>query len=82
MVQDAGYFRLKLLSLGYSFSDELLDKFGMTRLRVYASGENLLTLTKYDGFDPEIGGENLVRGVNEFTPPAARTVVLGIQISL
>ncbi|MAU15124.1 MAG: hypothetical protein CMH46_06235 [Muricauda sp.] len=82
MVQDAGFFRLKLLSLGYSFSEELTTKFGLSRLRLYASGENLITLTKYDGFNPEIGGENLVRGVNEFTPPAARTVVLGIQISL
>ena len=68
--------------MGYSFSEELTTKFGLSRLRVYASAENLITLTKYDGFDPEIGGENLVRGVNEFTPPAARTVVLGIQISL
>ncbi|MBA4746335.1 MAG: TonB-dependent receptor [Muricauda sp.] len=82
MVQDAGYLRLKLMSLGYTFSDELTTKFGMSRFRLYASGENLLTLTKYDGFNPEIGGENLVRGVNQFTPPAARTVVLGIQISL
>ncbi len=81
-VQDATYFRLKLLSLGYSFSDELTSKFGLTNLRLYASGENLLTLTGYDGFDPEVGGENLVRGITGFTPPIARTFVVGIQVGL
>ena len=83
-VQDASYFRLKLVSLGYTFGDNLTSKFGMTKLRIYASGENLLTarLTGYDGFDPEIGGENLVRGVSNFTPPTPKTITFGIQVGL
>jgi TonB-linked SusC/RagA family outer membrane protein len=82
MVQDASYFRLKLISIGYTLSDQLTSKFGLTKLRIYASGENLLTLTGYDGFDPEIGGENLVRGVTSFIPPVAKTIALGVQIGL
>ncbi len=82
MVDDASYFRLKLISIGYSLSDELTSKFGLTKLRFYASGENLLTLTGYNGFDPEIGGENLVRGITSFNLPIARTFVFGIQVGL
>lgn len=81
-VQDASYFRLKLLSVGYSFSDELTSKFGLTNLRLYASGENLLTLTGYDGMDPEVGGENLVRGITNFNYPTAKTFVFGIQVGI
>jgi TonB-linked SusC/RagA family outer membrane protein len=82
MVQDASYFRLRLMSVGYSFQDELITRIGLSRLRIYASGENLITLTKFDGFNPEIGGGNLQRGINNFAPPAPRTFVFGISIGL
>ncbi|MFD1629388.1 SusC/RagA family TonB-linked outer membrane protein [Pseudopedobacter beijingensis] len=53
-LQDASYLRLKNLQLGYNFSSELTRKVGINRLRVYLSGDNLLTFTKFfDGIDPE-----------------------------
>ncbi|MEG1903521.1 MAG: SusC/RagA family TonB-linked outer membrane protein, partial [Bacteroidales bacterium] len=50
-VQDASYVRLKNLQVGYTF--DMLKKYGISNLRVYFSGENIATITKYKGFDPE-----------------------------
>ncbi|PPL01697.1 TonB-dependent receptor [Parapedobacter indicus] len=47
------YLRLKNIEIGYSLSEEILKKFGVTELRVYLSGQNLLTFTKLKDFDPE-----------------------------
>jgi len=53
-LQNASYLRLKNLQLGYNFSSELTRKVGINRLRMYLSGDNLLTFTKFfDGIDPE-----------------------------
>lgn len=61
-LQSAAYLRLKNAQIGYSFSPQMLQKIGLARLRVYASGENLLTFTKLSKvFDPEtvgLGGWN------------------------
>lgn len=61
-MQNAAYLRLKNAQIGYTFAPEMLGKIGLSRLRVYASGENLLTFTKMaDVFDPEtvgLGGYN------------------------
>ncbi len=50
-VQDASYVRLKNIQLGYTF--KMLQKYGISNLRLYFSGENIATITKYKGFDPE-----------------------------
>lgn len=50
-VQDASYIRLKNIQLGYTF--KMLQKYGISNLRLYFSGENIATITKYKGFDPE-----------------------------
>ena len=52
---NASYLKLKNVQVGYSFSDGLIKKVGLNRLRVYLSGENLLMITKYPGLDPEVG---------------------------
>ncbi len=60
-VQDGSYTRLKNVTLGYTIPASVL-KNKITKLRIYVSGQNLITITKYDGLDPEIGA-NSVNGV-------------------
>ena len=79
-LEDGGYVRLKLLQVGYSFSSDFLSKLRITKLRPYVSAENLLTFTKYTGYDPEIGGE--VFGVDKGQYPQARSFLFGLQIQL
>lgn len=55
-LKDASYFRLKNLMIGYSFSKGIYRRLGMKSLRVYVSGDNLFTKTKYPGADPERTG--------------------------
>jgi TonB-linked SusC/RagA family outer membrane protein len=52
-VQDASYLRMKNLEIGYTIPARITQKFGVSRLRVYASGQNILTFTKMEDFDPE-----------------------------
>lgn len=70
-LEDASYLRLKNISIGYTLPQALCAKVKLKGLRVFASGENLWTLTKYKGFDPEgaIGGTtgNSIPGVKVFT---------------
>jgi hypothetical protein len=90
-IQDGSYLRLKNLTLGYTLPRMLTQKIGINRLRIYGRAENLITWTKYWGFDPEIGAgfdDNSQRHNTEFTGvdygiyPQARTYTLGFNISL
>ncbi len=56
-LKNASYFRLKNFTFGYTLPKHLTDKVKMSRVRVYFSGDNLITFTKYDGLDPERGGD-------------------------
>jgi TonB-dependent starch-binding outer membrane protein SusC len=57
-VQDGSYTRLKNVTVGYTIPASVL-KNKVTKLRIYVSGQNLLTFTKYDGLDPEIGANSV-----------------------
>ncbi len=52
-VEDAGFFRLQNMQLGYTFSPDLLNKIGINSTRLYLSGSNLFVITPYSGLDPE-----------------------------
>lgn len=54
-LQDASYLRLSTLTLGYNFPGSVLQQLGLSNLRVYTTGNNLHTWTKYKGYDPENG---------------------------
>lgn len=54
-VEDGSYVRLKNITLGYTFPKGMIKKWGIENLRLYANIQNLLTITGYDGYDPEIG---------------------------
>ena len=58
-IEDGSFIRLKNISLGYNFPDELIKSIGFQKARFYISGQNLITITDYSGLDPELSG---VRG--------------------
>lgn len=77
-IHDGDYLRLKALQLGYTLPNALTKKYFISKLRLFANVENLLTFTSYDGFDPEIGA-NL--GIDKGIYPQARTFSLGANIT-
>ena len=87
-IEDGSYFRLKNISLGYTFPSSLIDKMFLTKLRTYINVENAFTIDNYSGYYPEIGrnirrGNNLFnRGVDENAYPMPRTITVGVQVSL
>ncbi len=79
-LEDGSFVRLKNITLGYS----LLDIKGISKLRFYVSANNLLTITDYTGFDPEVntfGGSNVAIGVDNLVYPVAQSFIGGIQIT-
>ncbi len=80
-IEDGSYMRLKNLTLGYTIKNEWLNK-SISSLRVYATLENALTITKYSGYDPSFGGgNNTERGVDDFGIPLPKNYLFGIQVS-
>ena len=77
-LEDGDYLRLKTLQVGYTLPEDLITKFGLQKLRLYVTGENLVTLTDYTGFDPEIGGN--VLGIDKGFYPQARSFMLGLNV--
>lgn len=78
-LEDASYLRIKNVTLGYTFSKDVMNRVAKgSSLRMYMSGENLLTFTNYSGLDPEVGG----KGLDIAKYPVARTLSLGLLLSL
>jgi TonB-linked SusC/RagA family outer membrane protein len=80
-IQDGSYLRLKNISLGYTLPQMLTQKLSVERFRVFVSAENLLTFTKYRGFDPEISSGGTSLGVDYGVYPQARVWTVGFNIS-
>jgi TonB-linked SusC/RagA family outer membrane protein len=81
-VEDGSFIRLKNIQLGYTVPKLILKKAKIESLRVYVAANNLLTLTKYMGYDPDLGSANaLSAGVDFGMYPQARTIMGGIQIT-
>ncbi len=88
-IEDGSYLRVKALTFGYSVPFEKKAK--ISRLNIYLTAENLLTFTKYSGFDPEVSAfsgksqgttnQNTAPGVDYGTYPQAREFILGLNIS-
>jgi TonB-dependent starch-binding outer membrane protein SusC len=77
-VEDGAFFRIKTLQLGYTIPLSIMSKVGLTKLRVFVSGNNLKTFTKYTGFDPEIGSYDSF-GVDRGFYPQARSFMFGLS---
>ncbi|WP_161599506.1 SusC/RagA family TonB-linked outer membrane protein [Hymenobacter nivis] len=88
-VEDGSYARLRNLQLGYTFSKSVSNAMRMASLRLYVSGQNMFTFTKYSGLDPEIGygrsytdaSSALNRGVDLGNYPTSRTYLVGANIA-
>ncbi|MGM8361956.1 TonB-dependent receptor [Flavobacterium sp. ARAG 55.4] len=85
-VKDGSYLRLKNVQIGYTLPKSILEKIALTNFRIYISGQNLLTFTKYEGLDPEVGvDENfnnpLDIGIDRGRYPSTRILSLGLDIN-
>lgn len=87
-LEDGSYLRLKNLQIGYTLTPKALSALKISAMRIYASGQNLLTFTKYTGLDPEIytssnGQGDGVRavGIDWGTYPSARIYTLGLNLT-
>jgi TonB-linked SusC/RagA family outer membrane protein len=77
-LEDGGYFRLKTLQIGYSLPTNLIKKAGLQKARFYIMSQNLFTITRYTGYDPEIGGG--VMSIDRGIYPQARSFMLGVNL--
>lgn len=82
LVYNGDYCRLKNLVVSYTLPQKLTRKVSVQNFRVYVSGENLLTWTKYHGFDPEISSGGTSLGIDYGVYPQARVWSVGFNISL
>jgi len=84
-VENGSYLRIKSLSLAYNLPEQFLNKLRISRLRLYATAENLLTFTKYSGFDPEVSAfgssSNVAPGVDFGTYPQTRDIIFGVNVT-
>jgi len=90
-LESGTYLRVKAVTLGYTFDSEALSKLKISHFLVYFTAENLLTFTKYSGFDPEVSAfssnsqtttnQNTAPGVDYGMYPQSRDFVLGLKIS-
>lgn len=81
-VEDGSYLRAKNVQLGYSFSQDFLDRLGLDKLRVYVQAANLFTITNYSGVDPELTGTATAFGIDEGAYPTPRQFIGGINLTL
>ncbi len=84
-IEDGSFIRLKNLQLGYTIPARISQRAGISNLRIYVSGQNLLTFTNYGGFDPEIGTGNTGRfldfGIDRAAYPQSRVFTTGISVT-
>lgn len=84
-VEDGSYLRLKNLQIGYTLPYSITKKIGIKSLRIYTTIDNLLTITKYTGLDPEIFGlygNQYNYGVDMVTYPQPKTYSFGVNVTL
>ncbi|AWG22811.1 SusC/RagA family TonB-linked outer membrane protein [Flavobacterium faecale] len=79
-MEDGTFARMKNIQIGYAFPKSMLQKLAISKLRVYIAAQNLVTLTKYSGFDPEVGNNGLsTRGIDRGNYPISSQVRAGLQ---
>lgn len=83
-IEDGSYLRIKNISLGYTFKEKWIKKLHLSNLRIYCNIQNLVTFTKYKGYDPEIGAStsgNNVYGLDNGRYPSPTTYSMGLNVS-
>ena len=83
-IEDGSFLRLKSVTLGYTFPKKLMTRIKISKLRLYASAQNLFVLNRYSGYDPEVN----MRASNPMTPaldwgayPKSRVFTFGLDVS-
>ncbi|MFY0687261.1 MAG: TonB-dependent receptor [Cyclobacteriaceae bacterium] len=88
-LEDGSFIRLNTATLTFNLPQDMIAGWKMSYFKIYVGGQNLLTFTKYSGYDPDVnfvssdGGTleaNISRGIDDFTTPQARTITTGIKI--
>ena len=84
-IEDGSYFRIRSASLSYDVDSKLANRLFLRNIRVFVTGQNLYTWTKYTGFDPETSSEagsnsGLSRGGDYAGYPAARAIIFGLNV--
>lgn len=83
-LQDGSYLRIQNMQIGYTFPPNLIHKIpGVEALRIYVGAQNLLTWTKYEGYDPDVANDGLFyRGQDNGSYPSPRTFMVGAKLTL
>jgi len=81
-IQKGDYLRLKNIQLGYTLPQNVMNKIYLSNLRFFIAAENLLTVSGYRGFDPEISNVGINIGIDKGNYPQARTFMAGINVTL
>ena len=84
-IEDGSYLRLKSLNIGFTLPQAVFKKTAIKKIHVYLTGQNLLTWTKYSGYDPEVSSNEqstINLGVDNGAYPNSRSIVAGVNVSL
>lgn len=84
LIEDGSYLRARNITLSYTLLSALSQRMKLRNLKVYLSGQNLLTFTNYSGFDPEVsrfGQNNLAQGIDQGPYPSAKSYIAGLNIT-
>jgi hypothetical protein len=88
-ISDGSYFRFKTVTLGYNIPRSVVSKIKFSTMKLYVTGQNILTFTNYKGNDPEVNytqptattqTSNLINGVDYYSSPQAKSVIFGIKL--
>ncbi|MBN8823434.1 MULTISPECIES: TonB-dependent receptor [unclassified Spirosoma] len=83
-ILDGSFVRLRTATLSYNLPKALINRAKLNNVRLFVTGQNLLTFTKYTGWDPEVNADyivsNIAQGYDFYTAPQARTITGGINI--
>ncbi|MFT4032604.1 MAG: TonB-dependent receptor [Siphonobacter sp.] len=82
-IEDGSYLRLKNISLGYTLSNAITQKWKLQQVKVYVSAQNWLTFTAYKGYDPEVnyaGNSAVSQGMDYGSYPTAKTLLVGLNV--
>jgi TonB-linked SusC/RagA family outer membrane protein len=79
-IESGSYVRVRNIEINYSFKKDFLSKMNISNARIYVSGQNLFTITKYKGMDPDVQGTGIItRGFDAGNWPSSRVLSAGLQ---
>jgi len=85
-LSDGSYLKLREIILSYEIPSEIINKINIRNLKIFIQGRNLLTFTRYEGWDPEVSADfmvnNIFSGFDFYSAPQPRSVVFGITMGL